>query len=64
MSTSTNYIARLLGLFSILIGLAMIARRDEMIGAVNSLIHNPTLLLVIGLIALAIALAMVLAHNV
>jgi hypothetical protein len=64
MPTSTNYLARLLGLFSILIGLAMIARRDEMTGAVDSLIHNPTLLLVVGLIALAVGLAMVLAHNV
>jgi hypothetical protein len=64
MPTSTNYLARLLGLFSILVGLAMIARRDEMIAAVDSLIHNPTLLLVIGLMALAIGLAMVLAHNV
>jgi hypothetical protein len=64
MPNSTVYIARLLGLFSILVGLAMIARRQEIVAAVDGLIHNPTLLLLIGWIALGIGLAMVLAHNV
>jgi hypothetical protein len=62
MPGSTSYLARFIGLFSILVGLAMIARRSEMIAAVDALIHNPTLLLLLGMIALAIGLAMVLAH--
>jgi hypothetical protein len=64
MPASTAYLARLFGLYSILLGLAMIGRRQEMIAAVDTLIHNPTLLLLVGLIALGIGLAMVLAHNV
>ena len=64
MPAATSYLARLLGLFSILVGLAMIERRQEMVAAVDSITHNPTQLLLIGLIALGIGLAMVLAHNV
>jgi uncharacterized membrane protein len=64
MPAATRYLARLLGLFSIVLGLAMIGRRQEMVAAVDALTHNPTLLLVVGLIALGIGLAMVLAHNV
>ena len=63
MPGSTSYLARLLGLFCIVAGLAMIGRRQEMVGAVDALTHNPTLLLLAGLIALGIGLAMVLAHN-
>jgi hypothetical protein len=59
----TNYLAKLLGLFSILIGLAMIARRQDMVVAVDALVRDPALLLIAGLIVLAIGLAMALAHS-
>jgi hypothetical protein len=59
----TSYLARLLGLFCIVAGLAMIGRRQEMVAAVDALTHNTTLLLLVGLIALGIGLAMVLAHD-
>jgi len=64
MPVATRYLARLIGLFSIVVGLVMIGRRQEMVAAVDALIHNAALLLVVGLIALGIGLAMVLAHNV
>jgi hypothetical protein len=64
MPTPTNYLSKLIGLFSMLIGFAMIARRQDMAAAIDALLHNPTLLLIFGLIALAIGLAMVLAHNI
>ncbi len=64
MPAATAYLARLLGLFSILAGLAMIARRQDMVALFDSLTHDPPLLLLFGLIALGIGLAMVLAHNV
>jgi len=60
----TSYLARLLGLFCIVIGLAMIGRRQEVVAAVDTLTHNPTLLLLVGLIVLGVGLAIVLAHNV
>jgi hypothetical protein len=44
--------------------LAMIARRQDMVASVDAMVHNPTLLLIVGLIALALGLAMVLAHNI
>jgi hypothetical protein len=52
MPSSTSYLARLIGLFSILVGLAMIGRRGEIVAAIDSPIHNPNLLPLIGLIAL------------
>lgn len=63
MPPLTTYLAKLLGLFSILVGLAMIARRQDMVIAVDALVRAPALLLIVGLIVLAIGLAMVLAHN-
>ena len=44
----TSSLARLLGLFSILVALAMIGRRQEMVAAVEAITHNPTQLLLIG----------------
>jgi hypothetical protein len=64
MPAATKYLARLIGLFCIVAGLAMIGRRQEMVAAVDVLTHTPTLLLLVGLIALGVGLAMVLAHNV
>lgn len=64
MPAATNYLARLIGLFCIVAGLAMTGRRQEMVAAVDGLTHTPTLLLLVGLIALGVGLAMVLAHNV
>ena len=64
MPPLTTFLAKLLGLFSIVIGLAMIARRQEMVASVDALVHSPTFLLIAGLIALTIGLAMVLAHNI
>jgi len=64
MPDLTRFLARLIGLFSILLGLAMIGRRQEMVAAVDSLTHTPPLLLVVAPLVLGAGLAMVLAHNV
>jgi hypothetical protein len=63
MPASTPWLARLIGLYSILLGLALIGRRQEMVGIVEALTHNPTQLLLVGMIALGVGLAMVLGHN-
>jgi len=64
MTRRTVFLAKLLGLFCILIGLEMIVQKDTWIGAVTQLMKDPPSLLLAGVIALGIGLAMVLGHNV
>jgi len=61
MSQLTVFLARLLGLFSILIVAALASRGSAMIEAA---LANQPVMLIYGTISLAIGLAMVLGHNV
>jgi len=60
----TTFLSRLIGLYSILVSLSMITHRQATVETVTALVHNPPLLLVVGVIAVAVGLAMVLGHNV
>jgi len=64
MSRLTVFLAKLIGLFGVLIALEMIVQKDAMIGAVTQLIKDPPSLLLAGVIALGTGLAIVLGHNV
>jgi hypothetical protein len=64
MSSRTAFLSRLIGLFSILVSLSMISHREVTERTMTALIHNPPLLLIIGMIALGAGLAIVLSHNV
>lgn len=64
MSARTAFLGRLIGFYCILVGLAFAARKEAALGAVTALIHDPAILLVLGVVTLAAGLAMVLAHNV
>jgi hypothetical protein len=64
MSPRTTFLSRLIGLFCILVSLAMFAHKEATIEMVRALIHDPPLLFVVGLMAAAAGLAMVLGHNV
>jgi len=64
MSARTAFLGRLIGLYLILISLAMAAHKQATIDSMNALVHNPPVLFVIGVIAVAAGLAMVLGHNV
>src|SRR5215471_10798892 len=61
MSKLTVFLARLLGLFTILI-VAILAYRGS--ATVEPAVANPPVMLTYGMISLAIGLAMVLGHNV
>ena len=60
----TVFLARLLGLYCILISLAMAAHRHASIETVTALIQTPPILFLAGIIALVAGLAMVLGHTV
>lgn len=64
MSARTIFLSRLIGLYLILISLAMIAHKQATVDSMNALVHNAPVLFVVGVIAVAAGLAMVLGHNV
>jgi hypothetical protein len=64
MSARTVFLARLIGLFALVQSAAMFLHKEVMVETANGLLHDGPLLFVLGLIALAAGLAMVLSHNV
>jgi hypothetical protein len=64
MTSRTTYLARLIGLYCILIALALSIRGQATVQTVTAMLHDPSMLLLLGVIALAAGLAMILAHNV
>jgi putative exporter of polyketide antibiotics len=64
MSLRTLFLSRLIGLYCILVALSMITRRQATVETVTALLHNPSLMLILGVTTLVAGLAMVLAHNI
>ena len=64
MSPLTIFLGKLLGLYCIIVALALMARKQNTIAAINALIRNPPLLLLTEVLGLAAGLALVLGHNV
>jgi vacuolar-type H+-ATPase subunit I/STV1 len=64
VSGRTRYLSRLMGLYCLLAGVIMLVHREGMIAAVEELVLDRPLLLILGVIIVAVGLAMVLAHNV
>jgi hypothetical protein len=63
MSSRTVFLAKLIGLYALVFGISMLANRQGTLTAVSSLLRDPGLVLVSGVFALGVGLAMVLAHN-
>jgi hypothetical protein len=64
MSPRTVFLSKLVGLYCLLLGLSMLVHKDATVAAVNSLLANPGVLLLGGLMGITIGLAIVLGHNV
>ena len=64
MSLPTRFLCRLLGLYCLIIGVAMIARPQLTMHTVTLLLVDPPLLYVLGVILIFGGLAMVLVHNI
>lgn len=64
MSSRTVFLARLIGLYCILVIPSMVLRRQATMDWMTALLNNAALLWVLSVITLTIGLAMVLAHNV
>jgi hypothetical protein len=64
MSSRTTFLGRLLGFFSILVALSMIAHKQATVEMITALVNNPAAVFAVGLIGIAVGLAMILGHNV
>ncbi len=64
MSPLTTFLCRLIGLFCILICVSMVAHKQATVEAVTALVHNPSLLMIVGVIGLVAGLAIVLGHSI
>jgi hypothetical protein len=64
MSSLTAYLSKLIGLYAIAVGLALFVNKPMMAASVTGLYHDPSIVLIYGVIALSIGLAIVLGHNV
>ena len=64
MSPLTIFLAKLLGLYCVIVALAMLANKRSVIPTVRALLQSPPIVLLTSIIALAIGLALVIGHNV
>jgi hypothetical protein len=64
MPARTAFISKLIGLYVLIFGVAMLANRPATIAGVGALLRDPGLVLLSGIFALSVGLAIVLAHNV
>ena len=64
MSPRTIYLGRLIGLYCVLVALAMISHKRETVETMTALIHDAPVLFFISVVAMVAGLAIVLAHNV
>ena len=63
MSALTVFLAKLIGVYCIIVALTMTANKQNMIAAVNTLILSPPLVLLTGVITVALGLGVVIGHN-
>jgi len=64
MPARTAFISKLIGLYVLIFGVAMLANRPAIIAGVGALLRDPGLVLLCGIFALSVGLAIVLTHNV
>jgi hypothetical protein len=64
MLSRTLFLSRLIGLYCTLVALSMITRRQATLESVTAILHDPSMMFVLGAITLVAGLAMVLAHNI
>jgi hypothetical protein len=64
MPARTAFISKLIGLYVLIFGVAMLANRPAIIAGVGALLRDPGLVLLSGIFALSVGLAILLTHNV
>jgi hypothetical protein len=60
----TAFLSRLIGIYCIIVAIAMAAHKEATTQMVSALVNDPPVLYLFGLIIVAVGLAMILSHNV
>lgn len=60
----SKFLSKVLGLYLVIVSLAMLIRMDQFASYVNSLINNEPLMFVTGFFTLILGLLMVVSHNI
>ncbi|MGB7284517.1 MAG: hypothetical protein WBE13_19790 [Candidatus Acidiferrum sp.] len=63
MSPRTTFLSKLLGLYFLLAGFAMLLHKQVIVDTVVALVHSAPLLFFIGIVALLAGLAMILSQS-
>jgi hypothetical protein len=63
VSKETRFLSRLLGLYCLVIGVAMLAQRQATLATVGELLHDRPLMYLLGVLCVFAGLAMILVHN-
>jgi hypothetical protein len=63
MAPRTIFLSKLIGFFCVAVSLAMMAHGQATVNLMTALVHDPPLVLLMGMIGLAAGLAIVLGHN-
>ena len=64
MSFATVLLARLIGIYCVVVAAAMMIKRRESIATVNAMVEDPAAIMLSGVIAVLVGVAVVLGHNV
>jgi len=64
MSPRTIYLGRLIGLYCVLLALAMISHKQATVETINAFMYDAPVLLLASIVAMAAGLAIILGHNV
>jgi len=64
MPSLTIYLAKLVGLYCIIVAFAMSANKQRALKTVNEWVRSPPLMMLTSVITIALGLALVIGHNV
>jgi hypothetical protein len=64
VSRRTVFLARLIGLYCLVIAFALTAHKQSSLTTLDAIVHSPDIVMITGLIALLVGLAMVIGHNI
>jgi hypothetical protein len=64
MPSRTIFLSRLIGLYCLLFVSALVIHRQGAVYSIAGLLHNPSEMLILGIITVGAGLALVLAHNI
>lgn len=64
MSSRTAFLSKLVGLYVVVIAIAVVVNKQMMVATVTGLFQDPAVVVISGVMALGIGLAIVLGHNV